>query len=73
MLQKQIFHTKLYSNITRTLTNKNKNTNEMFHSVYTKGITVEKKEIETNPTIIMKLIKTKKKSTMTCHLYRRNY
>jgi hypothetical protein len=42
MLQKQIFHTKLYSNTTRKLTNKNENTDGIFLSIYTKGIIVGK-------------------------------
>jgi hypothetical protein len=73
MLQKQIFHTKLHSNTTRKLTNKNENTDGMFPSIYIKGIIVGKEEIKTNPKHTMKLIKTKKKSTMTCHLCRQNY
>jgi len=61
MLQKQIFHTKLYLSTTRKLTNKNKNIDKMFPSEYTTGIIVGKEEIKTNPKSTMKLIKTKKK------------
>ena len=42
MLQKRIFHTKLYLSTTRKLTNKNENIDGMFPSVYTTGIIVGK-------------------------------